>query len=63
MTKKAPDATCRLNLIFPKGLHKRVKQMALDLDTSITGLFIKWATDNVERHERGRSKEVRSNDV
>ncbi len=55
VSKKAPDGAHRLNLNFPVGLHKRVKQMALDLDTSVTALFVKWATESVERHERKRA--------
>lgn len=55
VSKKAPDGAHRLNFNFPVGLHKRVKRMALELDTTVTALFVKWATENVERYERRRA--------
>ncbi len=56
MPLKALDGTSRLNINIPIGLHKRLRQMALDLETNVTALIIKWATEKAEKHEQKKSQ-------
>jgi predicted HicB family RNase H-like nuclease len=39
--QKIDEATIRMNVNIPKELHKKIKQKALDEDTTITELVIK----------------------
>ena len=47
--QKIDETTIRMNVNIPKELHKRIKQKALDEDTTITELVMKAVNEYLSK--------------
>lgn len=53
---KGEKTTNRVTFNLDKELHFRLKQLALDKNTNVTALLVKWVKENLEIEEMEQKK-------